>query len=147
MAPAGRVRPCRGRAWQDHRCARRTRTRDRDRGPPAPRGTRDRAGARGAREVAAVTDRLPRGSVVGRYFIHDAIGAGGMGVVYRAYDPELDRRVAIKLLRAAKFDGTDGQTWLVREAQALARLSHPNVVAIYDVGTHDDRVFIAMEYV
>ncbi|HEY6037936.1 MAG TPA: serine/threonine-protein kinase [Kofleriaceae bacterium] len=94
---------------------------------------------------------LDRGTVVGRYVVLDVIGQGGMGVVYAAYDPELDRKVAIKLLQA----GADGsgsssagsQTWLVREAQAMARLSHPNVVAVHDVGVVGDRVFIAMELV
>jgi tetratricopeptide (TPR) repeat protein len=72
-----------------------------------------------------------------------------MGVVYTAYDPDLDRKVAIKLLRPG-FDGrrpSVGTTRLLREAQALARLTHPNVVAIHDVGTHDGAVFLAMEFV
>jgi tetratricopeptide (TPR) repeat protein len=86
---------------------------------------------------------LERGTTVGRYVILDPLGKGGMGVVYRAFDPELDRRVAIKLLHA----GSASDAWLVREAHALARLSHPNVVAVYDVGTAGNRVFIAMELV
>jgi serine/threonine protein kinase/tetratricopeptide (TPR) repeat protein len=71
-----------------------------------------------------------------------------MGVVYRAYDPELDRRIALKLLRG-ESDGRGGsrQERLLREAQALARLQHPNVIAVYDVGTFGDDVFIAMELV
>ena len=94
---------------------------------------------------------LDRGSVVGRYVVLDVLGQGGMGVVYAAFDPELDRKVAIKLLQAGA-DGSSGtgassQTYLVREAQAMARLSHPNVVAIHDVGVVGDRVFIAMELV
>ncbi len=92
---------------------------------------------------------LVRGDSVGRYIILDRLGAGGMGVVYAAYDPELDRRVAIKLLLAAEsaFEESTGQARLVREAQALARLSHPNVIAVYDVGTHEAGVFVAMELV
>jgi tetratricopeptide (TPR) repeat protein/predicted Ser/Thr protein kinase len=86
---------------------------------------------------------LERGTTVGRYVILDPLGKGGMGVVYRAFDPKLDRRVAIKLLHA----GSASDAWLVREAHALARLSHPNVVAVYDVGTAGNRVFIAMELV
>ena len=93
---------------------------------------------------------LERGSLVGRYVILDILGEGGMGIVYRAYDPELDRKVAIKLLQAGSGGSTSagGQAWLVREAQAMARLSHPNVIAVHDVGTlPGDRVFVAMELV
>src|SRR6185312_12499915 len=68
---------------------------------------------------------LARGACVGRYVILDQIGLGGMGVVYRAYDPDLDRRVALKLVRAVSEDAT---ARLVREAQALAKVSHPNIV-------------------
>jgi tetratricopeptide (TPR) repeat protein len=91
---------------------------------------------------------LTHGSVFGRYLIIDVVGAGGMGVVYSAYDPELDRRVALKLVRAA--DGADAgshRARLVREARAIARVAHPNVVGVHDVGTIDDQVFIAMEFV
>src|SRR4051812_23155712 len=71
-----------------------------------------------------------------------------MGSVYAAYDPDLDRTVAIKLLRAARAsDSAEGRTRLMREAQAIARVSHPNVVVVYDAGTFQDRVFIAMELV
>ena len=73
-----------------------------------------------------------------------------MGVVYAAYDPELDRKVALKLLqpRADGRDDSRGQAWLLREAQAMARLAHPNVIAVHDVGTlGGDRVFVAMELV
>jgi tetratricopeptide (TPR) repeat protein len=69
-----------------------------------------------------------------------------MGEVLLAYDPELDRRVALKLLRVGSRRQHDrAHERLLREAQALAKLSHPNVVAVYDAGTHDDRVFLAME--
>src|SRR5687768_5995809 len=90
-----------------------------------------------------------RGSTLGRYVILDELGAGGMGVVYSAYDPTLDRKVALKLLRPGRAGsgGSDGATRLLREAQAIARLSHPNVVAVHDVGTLDGQVFIAMEQV
>ncbi|MEP6861631.1 MAG: serine/threonine-protein kinase [Deltaproteobacteria bacterium] len=87
---------------------------------------------------------LVRGACVGRYVILDQIGLGGMGVVYRAYDPDLDRRVALKLVRAVSEDATSR---LVREAQALAKVSHPNIVQIFDVGVFGDTVFIAMELV
>jgi len=87
-------------------------------------------------------------SRVGRYVVHELVGQGGMGVVLRAVDPELGREVAIKLLHARLHASrTQGTARLLREAQALARLSHPNVVDVYDVGTAEGRVFIAMEYV
>ncbi|TQF12260.1 protein kinase [Myxococcus llanfairpwllgwyngyllgogerychwyrndrobwllllantysiliogogogochensis] len=86
---------------------------------------------------------------VGRYHILDKLGSGGMGVVYSAYDPDLHRRVAIKLLHpdANTVVRTDGASRLLREAQAMARLSHPNVVSVYDAGTFAGRVFITMELV
>ena len=92
---------------------------------------------------------LPRGTQMGRYVLLDRIGVGGMGEVYSAHDSELERKVALKLLHpeSAKADASLGPRRLLREAQAMARLSHPNVVAIYDVGTFEDHVFIAMEYV
>jgi eukaryotic-like serine/threonine-protein kinase len=83
---------------------------------------------------------------IGRYLVLERIGAGGMGVVVAAYDGELDRVVAIKLLHP-RASGLNAGPRLVREAQALARLSHPNVVAVYDAGTIDPRAFIAMELV
>jgi eukaryotic-like serine/threonine-protein kinase len=72
-----------------------------------------------------------------------------MGVVYGAYDPELDRRVALKLIRARRTadPGETSRDRLLREAQAMARVSHPNVVHVYDVGIYRERVFVAMELV
>lgn len=96
------------------------------------------------------TDHLPRGAAIGRYLVLSRLGAGGMGVVYAAYDPDLDRKVAIKLLRPREpdADGTkEGHIRLFREAQALARLSHPNVITVYDVSTAYGQVFVAMEFV
>lgn len=87
------------------------------------------------------------GAVVGRYVVVDRLGAGAMGVVYTAWDPELDRRVALKLLHDGARSTSQGRSRLVLEAQALARLAHPNVVAVHDVGTLDDRLWIAMEFV
>lgn len=85
---------------------------------------------------------LEPGSRVGRYEIEEVIGSGGMGVVVSARDPELGRPVAIKVLHRAD---AKGDTWLKREAQALARLNHPNIVVIHDVGVVNGRPFIAME--
>jgi len=92
---------------------------------------------------------LERGTAVGRYLVLEKLAAGGMGVVYVAYDPELDRRVALKLLRATALglDAEEGRQHLLREAQAMARVSHPNVVPVYDVGTFDQQIFLAMELV
>jgi len=90
------------------------------------------------------------GARCGRYVLFERLGAGGMGVVYAAYDPSLDRKVALKLLRHGEGadEGAIERNRLLREAKALARLSHPNVVHVYDVGTvGDDQVFIAMELV
>jgi serine/threonine protein kinase len=97
--------------------------------------------------------KLPKkysiGDRVGRYLVLSTLGAGGMGVVFSAYDPQLDRKVALKLLRAnLGANAKDARARLKREAQAIAQLNHPNVVGVYDVGTTDDGdVYIAMEFV
>jgi len=75
------------------------------------------------------------------------VGKGAMGEVYAAYDPDLDRKVAIKLLRVGRGGAGEGRIRLMREAQAIAKLSHPNVVTVYDVGTYQNDVFIAMQFV
>ncbi|MCH9687766.1 MAG: serine/threonine protein kinase [Deltaproteobacteria bacterium] len=81
---------------------------------------------------------------IDRYEILRRIGRGGMGTVYVAHDPELDRNVALKVLRPDRRSGRDR---MLKEARALARLAHPNVVTVHEVGVHDDRVFVAMELV
>ena len=88
---------------------------------------------------------LERGQTINRFVVLGLVGRGGMGEVYAAYDPELDRKIAIKLLRTR--DAAEAKSRLLREAQAIAKLQHPNVVVVYDVGTHGDNVFIAMEFV
>ncbi len=92
---------------------------------------------------------LGRAASIGRYLVLGLVGKGAMGEVYAAYDPELDRKVAIKLLRVrGGHDGaSEGRIRLMREAQAIAKLSHPNVVMVHDVGTFQDDVFIAMQFV
>ncbi|HVZ73884.1 MAG TPA: serine/threonine-protein kinase [Polyangia bacterium] len=90
---------------------------------------------------------LARGTALGRFLVLGLVGRGGMGEVYGAYDPDLDRKIAIKLLRARGFDAGDNRARLMREAKATAKISHPNVVVVYDAGTFGDRVFIAMEFV
>jgi len=85
---------------------------------------------------------------IGRFTLLDRVGAGAMGTVYAAYDPELDRRVAIKVLHGALDDAPDRvQSQLLREARALAKLDHANVATVYEVGTVDGRLFMAMEFV
>ena len=94
-----------------------------------------------------VARELRRGTTLGRYVLLEPIGQGGMGEVWSAYDPELDRKVALKLLRPDRdlLLGRGARERLQREAQALARLSHPNVLTVFDVGTIGERVFIATE--
>ena len=98
-----------------------------------------------ARPLEAIVG-LGQGAPLGRYVLEERLGAGGMGVVFAARDPELDRLVAIKVLHArARTKTTEGRARLVREAQAMAKLSHPGVVSVFDVGEHEGRVFVAME--
>ncbi|HEX3475894.1 MAG TPA: serine/threonine-protein kinase [Kofleriaceae bacterium] len=93
-------------------------------------------------EPGLVANRL------GRFIVLDVLGRGGMGIVYAAYDPVLDRRIALKLLLELEGDdATAGRARMHREAQALARLSHPNVITVHDVGEHDRAMYIAMELV
>ncbi len=103
-----------------------------------------------ARAQAAIAARLlgkaKSPSVIGRYLVVERLGAGGMGIVYAAYDPELDRKIALKLLFSREASDAERHR-LVREAKALAKLSHPNVVHVYDAGEHEGRVFVAMELV
>jgi serine/threonine protein kinase len=89
------------------------------------------------------------GESVGRYRITGVLGRGGMGVVLHAHDPELERALAIKVLRE-QLDNPEqapGRGLLMREARAIARVSHPNVISVYDVGLHRGRVYVAMELV
>ena len=83
---------------------------------------------------------------IGRYELLQQIGVGGMGVVFAAYDGVLDRQVAIKLVRSDRAD-PDSQARIVREGRALARLAHPNVVAVHEVNTHAGQIYMVMEYV
>jgi serine/threonine protein kinase/tetratricopeptide (TPR) repeat protein len=89
---------------------------------------------------------LPR--EIGRYRVVGKIGEGGMGTVFRAHDPKLDRPVAIKLLKPQGFEaqGVAEQARMLREARALAAVSHPNVVEVFEVGQHHGSMFLAMEY-
>src|SRR5262249_55553299 len=90
------------------------------------------------------------GACIGRFIVLGTLGSGGMGVGLLAHDQALQRHVAIKLLRpdliVPDVDGTRAAR-LLREAQAMAQIAHRNVLAVYDVGTFHDQVFIAMEHV
>ncbi|MBZ0234379.1 MAG: serine/threonine protein kinase, partial [Deltaproteobacteria bacterium] len=108
--------------------------------PPTETVTSPPAQRRRARRLP----RFTRGGVIGRYVIIDLLGKGGMGDVYAAYDPELDRRIALKLVRDVSGDG---RAHLITEAKTMARVSHPNVCAVHDAGSFDEGVFIAMELV
>jgi len=88
--------------------------------------------------------KLPR--TLGRYEVIEAIGTGSTGALYRARDPRIGREVAIKLVREGT-DNPDIRNRFAREARSAGRLSHPNIVTVYDIGTHDGLPFIAMEYV
>ncbi len=91
------------------------------------------------------TTRLP--TAIGRYEVERTLGAGGMGVVVAARDPSLDRTVAIKLIRRGLGDDQARRARLLREARAMAKLAHPNVVQVFEVGEHEGMVFVAMEFI
>jgi hypothetical protein len=123
-----------------------------------------RAVGYGGRGMPALDDRTTLGATgaapvvrpgetpqqIGRYTVLKLLGSGGMGVVYAAYDTDLDRKVAIKLLHlgvAEAGPGTIGHGRLMREAQAMAKISHPNVLQVFEVGLHAGQVFLALEFV
>ena len=83
-------------------------------------------------------------ATIGRYELRERIAHGGMGVLYLAFDPVTEREVALKVLRV---DSDDLRERFLREARLAARLQHPNIVTIYDVGAHEDQPFIAMEFI
>ena len=97
--------------------------------------------------VASGALPLGQGMRLGRYSIVEPLGAGGMGVVYRARDEKLERTVAIKMLAPGVLTGEDARRHFRREALALAKLNHPRIAAVYDVGEQDGADFIVMELV
>jgi len=123
----------------------------------APSGSESHADA--SAELATVVgdftpEALPAAPIpkhIGRFAILNLLGQGGMGTVYAAYDPDLDRRVAIKVLRRKVRSQGDTagseSSRLLREAQAMAKLSHPNVAGVFEVSTFEHQIFIAMEYI
>ena len=82
---------------------------------------------------------------IGRFIVLEQLGRGGMGVVYAAYDEQLDRKVAVKVLLEDEIPEDEDRLRLLREAQALARLSHPHVVTVHEAGEHEGQIFLAME--
>lgn len=88
---------------------------------------------------------ITAGTHLGRYEIRSLLGAGGMGEVYRARDPKLNRDVAIKVLPAAFSADPERLRRFEQEAQAAGALNHPNILAIYDVATHDDAPYVVSE--
>ena len=104
-------------------------------GPVAPEGEGEAA-------------KIRPGDTIGRYQIQSLLGKGGMGQVFAALDPELGRAVALKLVRSDRMGSSArSRARLLREAQTLAKLQHPNVVAIHDAGAEGDQLFIAMELI
>ena len=90
---------------------------------------------------------LEQGASIGRYVILEAVGAGGMGVVYAAYDKTLKRKVALKVLRPDLCGAARSKERLLREAQAMAKVSHPHVLQVFEAGIFEDRVYLALEFV
>ena len=117
---------------------------------PGDEPSTERQGGRGQRRLEDLVlqqlfDVEPKKETIGRYRVLERIGQGGMGTVLAAYDEQLDRKVAIKVLDAP--GGHSAATLrLQREAQALARLSHPNVVTVHEVGEADGEVYLVMEF-
>ncbi len=87
---------------------------------------------------------LDTGTKIGRFVVVRELGAGGMGAVYAAHDPQLDRQVALKVMRESRGDEED-RVRMLREGQAMARVTHANVITVYEVGTEGDTVFLAQE--
>ncbi len=110
----------------------------------------DRNSTRSMERAAASSDDAPAnveiGDSVGRYVVLQQVGQGGMGRVLRAYDPRLQREVALKVLRPNALSD-EASTRLVAEARAMAQVAHPNVVPIYDVDTKDGQIILVMQYV
>ena len=88
-----------------------------------------------------------RGDSIGRFVVLGVLGSGGMGVVYSAYDPHLDRKVAIKLLSSETMaSAEDARVRLLREAQAMAKINHRNVIKVHEVGTFGEQIYLAIEF-
>ncbi len=115
--------------------------------PHAPFATADTLGRRWNSEAIYVDPGGELQPNLGRFALIDKIGEGGMGSVYAAFDRRLDRKVAIKVLRQNVATEVTIRARMLREAQAMARLSHPNVIPVFEVGEYASQIYVAMEYV
>ena len=117
--------------------------------PPFPsRSSATGEAVSGFAAEVTVPNALAPGASMGRYTILERIGSGGMGMVYAARDPELGRRVALKVISTTSRVGLpELRQRLLREAQAMAQVSHPNVTVVHEVGMVGSQVFLAMEFV
>lgn len=97
-----------------------------------------------AHTLGVVSTSIDRGTQVGRFVVVRELGRGGMGAVYAAHDPQLDRQVALKVMRDASGSEED-RVRMLREGRAMARVTHPNVITVYEVGTEGNAVFLAQE--
>ena len=95
----------------------------------------------------AVGEDVPVGQTLGHYRVAEKIGAGGMGVVYRAHDEQLERDVALKVLPAGMLVDKASRNRFRKEAVSLARLNHPNIATIHEFGTEDGTDFLVTEYI
>ena len=84
---------------------------------------------------------------IGRYRIVERLGQGGMGVVYKAFDPQIERTVAIKVISGQRFDNPELRERFFREARAAGQLTHPNIIIVYDLGEEQGQPYLAMEFV
>src|SRR5512139_325897 len=100
----------------------------------------------GSSEPRAAAPADPVGSTLGKYKLERELGSGGMGVVHAAFDPDLERRVALKVLRDSA-GSSEARKRLLREARAMARLQHPNVVTVHEVASANGRDYVAMEMI
>jgi len=122
----------------------------RDTGQAAEPGTVSRllveiARASEADLAASWREPLKAGDVVGRYQIRREIGRGGFGAVYEAFDPQLGRTVALKALKPGRSKYPVSEEWIQKEAEAVAKLDHPGIVTIHDVGTCPAGTYLVME--
>ncbi len=106
---------------------------------------RARTAAMGGRRPTAFSGRIP--TRIDRFVIEDLLGRGGMGVVYRAFDPQMERRVALKILSVTDRDDQEKLERFLREAQTAGSLRHPHIVAVYEMGTYEDAPYVVMEMV